>query len=333
MSRKATSSAPSNIALIKYWGARDLDAAIPQNASISMTLEVCRSTTTVRLTEEAGTDVIRLRGQDGEDVTPPPSFQRRFQEHTSRLRDRLGFRGRVEAVTSNSFPSDAGIASSASGFAALAHAVSAAAEVPGSPEELSVRARLSGSGSATRSMMGGFVIWPARSEDDHGPAEQLDLDWGLRDVIALVQSGPKDVSSLDGHQRAPTSRHYAARLAALPERTQALTAALGARDFRALAEITEEEATELHLIAMSSTPPIFYWNPGTLEVIRCVRELRERHGLDCAFTMDAGANVHVICTPESEARVADEVSALPLVHGVIRDRRGDGPRPEPEHLF
>ncbi|NRA94741.1 MAG: diphosphomevalonate decarboxylase [Planctomycetes bacterium] len=334
MSRKATASAPSNIAFIKYWGATDLDHALPANASLSMTLEVCRTTTTVQVHDDDGPDTIRIAPGDGTLTTAPDSFNERFARHLARLRERLGVHGRVEAVTHNSFPSDAGIASSASGFAALAYAISAAFDRLDTPEEMSVRARLSGSGSAARSTFGGYVMWPSDPGAPDSPATQhASPDIDLRDVIALVQGGPKPVSSLEGHRRAATSPHFATRQEHLPERTRRLSDALTGGDFDTFTELLEEETIDLHLVAMSSTPPILYWEPGTLAVIRSVRRLREQDGVPCAFTMDAGANVHVICPPSSEDAVAAAISALPSVHDVIRDRVGSGPRNESEHLF
>lgn len=334
MSRKATASAPSNIAFIKYWGAIELKQALPANPSLSMTLDVCRSTTTVRVHDDDGPDSIKRVDDDGELSDVPGSFQDRFQAHVARLRERLGVAGRIEAATRNTFPSDAGIASSASGFAALAYAVSAAFDRLADPAEMSLRARLSGSGSATRSLLGGYVVWPPRVDEPEGPAVQLaDAAWELRDVIALVQTGPKSVSSLDGHVSAWTSPHFEARRSELPARFDRVAAAVRERDFDALAPALEEEAIELHLIAMSSRPPILYWEPGTLEVIHKVRALRADDDVPCAFTMDAGANVHVICPPEAEDDVAKALGALGSVHDVIRDRVGAGPREESEHLF
>lgn len=334
MSRKATASAPSNIAFIKYWGATDLEHALPANASLSMTLDVCRTTTTVQLHDEEGPDAIRIASDEGTLTTAPESFSQRFARHVERLRERMGVHGRVEAVTRSSFPSDAGIASSASGFAALAYAISAAFDRLDTPEEMSIRARLSGSGSAARSTFGGYVAWPSDPDKPDSPATQYagsDID--LRDVIALVQRDPKHVSSLEGHRRAATSPHFATRQKNLPERMSRLSDALTGGDFDTFTELLEEETIDLHLVAMSSTPPIIYWEPGTLEVLRRVRRLREQDSIPCAFTMDAGANVHVICPPASEDVVAASLGELPSVHGVIRDRVGSGPRSESEHLF
>jgi diphosphomevalonate decarboxylase len=158
------------------------------------------------------------------------------------------------------------------------------------------------------------------------------VDWELRDVIAVVEIGPKVVSSRDGHQRAHTSPYYAKRQELVPGRLDKVREAIKAADLSLLGPVLEEEAIDLHLIAMSSHPPIFYWSPGTVAVLRAVRELRQE-GLQAFATMDAGANVHVICDADSEDDVAERLEDLPAVGFVIRDGVGDGPEYENQHLF
>ncbi len=326
---KATVIAPSNIAFIKYWGARDLDRVGATNPSISMTLSRCVSQTTVQLRAEGEPDEIFLVDEDGRRTPAPPSFASRIQAHLDRLRQWAERQQGLAIATRNSFPASAGIASSASGFAALTLAVVRAFGETPSSAELSDLARRSGSGSATRSVMGGYVEWPAQTHATTlAPADHGDL----RDVIALIETGPKDVSSLDGHRRAPTSPYFERRLTLLPDRLERVREAIRTRDFEALGETIEEEAIDLHLIAMSSKPPIFYWAPGTLTVLEAVRRLRAE-GVPAASTMDAGANVHVICPPASEDAVADRLEAISAVHRVIRDRVGTGPADSQEHLL
>src|SRR6185295_6534599 len=148
--------------------------------------------------------------------------------------------------------------------------------------------------------------------------------WDLRDVIAVVEIGPKTVSSLDGHRRALTSPYYEIRQQLIPGRLEEVRRAIRERDLARLGPVLEEEAVDLHLIAMSSRPPIFYWSPGTLGVLRAVREMRQE-GLGAWATMDAGANVHVICDPEVEDDVVERLEELPVVGFVIRDSVGSGP--------
>jgi diphosphomevalonate decarboxylase len=238
-------------------------------------------------------------------------------------------------ATRNTFPSAAGLASSASGFAALTLAAAGAlGKDDATPAELSRLARSSGSGSAARSVMGGYVEWPAGDGNQGLDAVQLaDAEhWDLRDVIAVVEIGPKAVPSLEGHRRAATSPYLARRLELLPERLDKVRRAIAERDLALLGPVIEEEAVDLHLIAMSSRPPIFYWAPGTVAVLRTVRELRQE-GLAAWATMDAGANVHVICDADSEEDVAERLESMPTVGFVIQDSVGTGPEPDAEHLF
>lgn len=329
----ATAIAPSNIAFIKYWGARDLARAIPENPSLSMTLSACHSRCTVEHLPSGQAHEILWRGQQGFEVAPP-SFADRVAAHLDRLRDWAGVGGSFRVATENSFPSAAGIASSASGFAALTLAVLRALGREVSVAEQSALARSSGSGSASRSVLGGYVMWPVEDAGAESAAGQIlpAEHWDLRDVIALVEKSHKEVSSLDGHRRAHTSPYFEQRQKDLPGRFERLRQALEKRDFASFGEVLEEEAIDLHLIGMSSRPPIFYWKPATLAVLEAVRRLRAE-GIEAASTMDAGANVHVICTAAAEPHVAARLAAVPGVLELIHDRVGSGPSYPAEHLL
>ena len=334
---KATVTAPANIAFIKYWGARDLDRAIPMNTSISMTLEHCVTQCTVETLDHGGEDEVWLAEPDGGFGTPDPDFARRMRAQLDRVRQWAGRKEPLRVATRNTFPTAGGLASSASGFAALTLAAIGAFGKKTSPRDLSLLARRSGSGSACRSVFGGFVEWAANAgngSDEESYARQIaDADhWDLRDVIAVVEIGPKTVSSIEGHKLATTSPYYTKRLELIPDRVERVRKAIRERDLDALGPVIEEEAIDLHLITMSSHPPIFYWSPGSLAVLRAVRELRQE-GLAAWATMDAGANVHVICDADSEDEVAERLEDLPAVGFVIRDGVGPGPEQEEEHLF
>jgi diphosphomevalonate decarboxylase len=331
MTRKVTVVAPSNIALIKYWGTRDRDRTLPFNSSLSMTLRECATRTTVEAIPGQQDDV--LVADDAGQLRPAEGrFAQGVCRHLDRLRSWAGVAQHFRVATRNSFPMGAGMASSASGFAALAMSVTAALEREVSAEQASVLARESGSGSAARSVMGGYVEWP--DEGSEGAAVQVlpAEHWDLRDVIAILDSTEKRVSSREGHRLAETSPYFEPRLHQLPERLEGVRRALQECDFAALAPLVEEEAIDLHLIAMSSRPPIFYWRPGTLIVLEMARALRDT-GIDVCATMDAGANVHLICTPEAEPTVVDSMNSLPEVQRVIRDGVGEGPHLAHEPLF
>jgi len=193
MSDEYTVSVPANIAFIKYWGATDLERAIPCNASISMTLRTCVSHTTVRVLSPGAQDEVWHATEAGL-TAADGAFRDRALAHLERLREWAATDRGLAVATRNSFPAAAGIASS-------------------------ILARRSGSGSASRSVMGGYVQWPD-GDDPEAPARQLApaSHWDLRDVVVLVQIGAKGVSSLDGHTRAASSPHYERRQALLPYR-------------------------------------------------------------------------------------------------------------------
>lgn len=345
MSKKATVRAPSNIAFIKYWGAKDLQRVIPTNPSISMTLDACHTRSTVEHIDADGEHEILWRAQDRGLETAPPAFAERGKRHLDFLRQWSGVGGHFRVATENSFPAAAGIASSASGFSALTLATLAALGREVSMSERSNLSRRSGSGSASRSVMGGYVEWPFGDGDheDAGDNENGEDDchayqlapashWDVRDVVAVVEEGPKATSSLEGHLRAPTSPYFETRLRHLPLRLANVREALERRDFEQLGEAVEAEAIDLHCVAMTSNPAIFYWQPATLTVLEAVREMR-RAGIAAYSTLDAGANVHVICLPESQGAVTEWLAATGVVRRMIHDGVGEGPVVEDEHLF
>jgi len=323
-------ASPANIALIKYWGAVDLERALPLNPSISMTLRECVTVCTAAILPGGGEDLIQIAGADGILADAPGRFARAVAAHLDRLRARAGRDVPIRVATRNTFPTAVGLASSAAGFSALAVAVTRLLGLRLGADELAELARASGSGSAARSVVGGFVEWGMAGAGDSAAIRVLAdaSHWDLRDVIAIVDETPKDVSSREGHRRAPGSPHYAARSAELPRRLEVVRAAIAARDLAAMGDVIEEEAIELHLIAMSSRPPIFYWEPGTLRVLERVRRLRA-DGVPAYATMDAGANVHVLCEPAWEADVQAALVELPDVVRVIRDGVGEGPADAP----
>jgi len=329
---KATVEAPANIALIKYWGAQQFDPVVPAAPSLSMTLRSCRTRTTVQFAPGAQEDDEVLRaGEGGELRSSDEDFRRPVLRYLDRLRRWAGRSGTFRVATRNTFPSRAGLASSASGFAALTLAAARALGRPLDPGPASDLARYSGSGSAARSVWGGYVAWP--SGDDLEASQIAAADhWALRDVVAVVDTSPKAVSSREGHRRATSSPFFETRLDHLDDRRAAVRSALLARNFGRLAPLVEREATELHLIAMSSRPAIYYWRPGTLAVLEAVRNLRSEGVAACA-TMDAGPNVHVLCPPASTDAVTARLRDLPSVDRLIADGVGTGPTTDVAPLF
>lgn len=331
---RVTAIAPSNIAFVKYWGASDLARALPVNQSLSMTLRRCVTRTTVEPLDGAEGDVVLVRSSTGELLPGSTAFTAGVERHLEALRRELGVTGSFRVATENTFPSSAGIASSASGFAALAIAICGALGLEPEPRDLSHLARASGSGSAARSVVGGYVLWPGDPEDAGSPMRQVATarHWELCDDVVVVDTTAKPVSSREGHRRASSSPYFARRLEQLPGRLEAASRAVLDRDLGRLGPILEAEAIDLHLIAMSSVPPIFYWRPQTLEVLERVWDLREE-GVKVWATLDAGPNLHLICEPQDEPAVVEAVEGLTGVRALIRDRVGSGPALTEEHLL
>lgn len=330
--RKATVEAPANIALIKYWGAEQFDPVVPAAPSLSMTLRACRTRTTVQFEADSpgDDDIFRVKNE-GRLAPASDDFRNPIVRYLDRLRTWADRSGTFRVATQNTFPSRAGLASSASGFAALTLAATQALGASVDSGQASDLARHSGSGSAARSVRGGFVEWPR--DEDHRATQIASADhWDLHDLIAVVDTTPKTVSSREGHRRAPSSPFFDTRLNHLDDRRATVRSALLNRDFERFGSLVEREATELHLIAMSSRPPIHYWCPETLAVLEAVRACRSE-GIAACATMDAGPNVHVLCPPASADAVAERLEDLPAVNTLIRDGVGTGPTSDAAPLF
>jgi len=229
---------------------------------------------------------------------------------------------RAEVISENNFPSGAGIASSASAFAALALAGSKAAGLDLSEPALSHLARR-GSGSASRSIPGGFVEWQAGTSDGESFAFSIAEPghWDLVDCIAIVSTAHKKTGSTEGHSLAPTSPLQAARVEDAVRRLDICRKAILERDFEAFASIVELDSDMMHSVMMTSTPALHYWKPASLEVMSCVRQWRVE-GIQVCYTVDAGPNVHVLC-PEAEIRnVEKRLREVKGVSNVLVARAG-----------
>ena len=229
------------------------------------------------------------------------------------IRGMANLHERAEVMSENNFPSGAGIASSASAFAALALAGSKAAGLNLNEQDLSRLARR-GSGSASRSIPGGFVEWQAGTSDEDSFAFSIaESDhWNLVDCIAIVSTSHKKTGSTEGHGIAGTSPLQPARVADAPRRLDICRKAILERDFNTFASIVEFDSDMMHAVMMTSTPALHYWKSESLEVMNCVRQWRAE-GIQACYTVDAGPNVHVIC-PETEAQIVQK--ALREIQGV-----------------
>ncbi|MCB0046227.1 MAG: diphosphomevalonate decarboxylase [Caldilineaceae bacterium] len=328
--QKTTIRAGSNIAFIKYWGVADAAINLPLSNSISMTLDNAHTTTTVEWVERGlERDEIILDGKRLENAAAA-----RLTDHLDRLRAVAGADYRARVMSVNNFPMASGIASSASGFAALTVAGVRALGLELDATRLSALARR-GSGSASRSLFAGFVEWERGADDATSIARQLypPAHWDLRDVVVVVSSAPKHVSSAGGHTLAATSPLNQGRVTSAEAGLSQVRAAIRTRDIDRLGPVIEQDALAMHSVMMTSTPSLLYWQPGTLEVLQAVRAWREFDRLPAYFTIDAGPNVHLICEADTVTPLLERLSALACVKRTIVSGPGPAPYAVDEHLF
>jgi diphosphomevalonate decarboxylase len=303
-----TARANPNIAFIKYWGNTDNDLRLPANGSISMNLDSLETCTTVIFEDSLRSDEIKINGK-----TAGNKAATRVGKMLNEVRNLAGIRLYARVESQNNFPTGAGIASSASAFAALALASTRAAGLLLDEMDLSRLARRS-SGSACRSIPGGFVEWNAGSGDMDSYALSIapSESWALADCIAIINSGQKSIGSTEGHALAWTSPLQDARVKDAPRRLEICRHAILAQDFEALSEIVELDSNLMHAVMMTSRPPLFYWHSTTLTVMQEVRKARAK-GMPVCYTVDAGPNVHVICSGRAGAETAQMVKDIPGV--------------------
>lgn len=305
----ATARAHPNIALVKYWGKRDEELILPVAGSLSLTLDGYPTTTTVRLVEDAPGDRLELGGQlaEGETLT-------RVADFLNRVREMAGSSTHAFVSSHNEAPTAAGLASSASGFAALAVAAAAAYGLDLDTRGASRLARR-GSGSAVRSIVPGVAIWHAGIDDASSYAEPIQApEMGM--VIAMVDEGPKAVSSRDAMRlTAQTSPFFGAWIKSTEETLAQMVDACQAGDFTRIGEITESHALRMHAVIASTMPPIRYLRPASIAIFDAVQALRD-DGIDAYSTADAGPNVAVLVEPGDAERVAAHLSTITGVHNV-----------------
>ena len=313
----ATSLAHPNIAFIKYWGNRDNALRLPANGSISMNLDGLATTTQVTFDGLFTADSLTVNGH----FVSGPGLER-VSTFLDLVRKLAGIDLRAEVISQNNFPTGVGIASSAAAFAALALASSRAAGLDLEPAALSRLARR-GSGSACRSVPGGFVEWLAGTADADSYAISLAPadHWQLADCIVILSTEQKSTGSSEGNTLAGTSLLQTARVEDAPRRLELCRRAILSRDFAAFAEIVELDSNLMHAVMMTSTPPLFYWREATLTVLRSVREAR-LGGWPICSTVDAGPNVHVITEDAEARRVVEFLGGIPGVQKVRLARVG-----------
>jgi len=319
----ATAIACANVALIKYWGKRDVGLNLPATGSISLTLAGLETRTSVVFDADLAADELWLNGTLEKGTTA------RVARILDLVRAAAGLGACARVESENNFPTGAGLASSASGFAALALAASRAAGLALDSAALSTLARR-GSGSAARSLAGGFVELHVGTRTDGADcvAEQiLPSDaWPLAVVVCVTSSAAKSVGSTAGMESTrATSPYWQGWLASAEQDLGAMRRAVLARDLQLVGELAEHSCLKMHALALSTDPALVYWRPATLAVMHEVYALRRR-GVAAYFTIDAGPQVKVLCLPESRDAVAKALVAVPGVERIIHSRPGGAAR-------
>jgi diphosphomevalonate decarboxylase len=306
-----TAHAHPNIALVKYWGKQEKPGNLPATPNLSISLA---GLTTVTHVSDAPSDTFILNSKE----TSDPKLVRWLEA----LRGTFDVPP-LQIDSGNDFPTSAGLASSASGFAALITAINAHCDLGLNQEMCSEWARV-GSASAARSIFGGFVAlvppqWQAipMAKRDH---------WPLEVVVAVTSNEPKSVNSGEGMERSRlTSPYYNAWVRDATTDFAAASEAIERRDFLSLAAVAELNCLKMHSIMLTSQPTLSYWTPASIACLDRVRSLREE-GHDVFFTVDAGPQIKAVCLPASADAVASALSETPGVLEVIRSSLGEGAR-------
>lgn len=314
---QATAIAQPNIALIKYWGKRDVERNLPAVGSISITLRELFTRMRVEFDDTAPQDVLTVNGIQDEKMLP----------RLSACLDRVAGpnRPRASIESTCNFPIAAGLASSASSFAALTVAGAAASGEKLEREQL---ASLAGqaSGSAARSLYGGFVELRNTDQDIEVATIRDAGDWPLSVVVAITESGPKHVGSTEAMEISrKTSPFYSQWIEHQDEDLNTAREAILRRDFEQLAEIAEHNCLKMHSVMWASRPPVVYWNSATMRCLQTIRKL-QGDGVGVFFTIDAGPQVKAVCLPEHADKVRAALDATEGVSDVLLSGLGDAAR-------
>ncbi len=330
---RATIEATPNIAFVKYWGKRDDKRFLPQNSSISATMDHTLTTRTTVVFGDFATDKVWLGGKQADDKT-----LRTAQTVLELVRQKAGTNQKAHVASVNDFPTAAGFASSAAGMAALTVAACKALGLGLSAKEQSIIAR-QGSGSATRSIQGGFVEWLSGHKPDGSDSygQQLfdENHWPtLRNVVAICAPEKKKVSSRAGmKQTVQTSELYAKRLHDLDHTLRIVRNAIAKRDGPVLYEAIMRESLNMHAVMLDTWPPIAYLNDTSRRIIHAVVDYNGDAPAKAGFTFDAGPNAHVFCEKQNVQEVETMLAEIDGVQSILTAGIGAGPRESKEHLL
>lgn len=322
--QRAAAFAPSNIALTKYWGKRDHTLNLPLAPSISVALADLGTLTVVEPQADLEEDALFVDDRPLDDAGM--AKVRRVLDEVRKL---AGSHVKAGIRSINTVATARGLASSASAFAALAMAATKAYGLDLDASTLSRLAR-TGSGSAARSIDGGFVRWQKgeRADGHDSFASQVFAPehWPLRILVAQVHGGRKAVSSTMGMaQSTASSPLFQGWIRQCEVDVEVCQQALADKDLNKLAEVVEGNALAMHGTMLASRPPLVYWQPATVAIIHAVRQMR-RDGAECLFTIDAGASVVVLCSAQDARPVAQTLGQIEGIEQVLQTRVGPGAR-------
>ncbi len=326
---KSTAIANSNTAMIKYWGKYDEKLILPMNSNISMTVDSQNTTTTVEFSKELKEDAVLINGKE-QDGKP----RERVSRHLDLIRNIAKIDLKAKVMSENNFPTAVGLASSASGFAALTLAACSAAGLELDKKQLSIISR-QGSGSSCRSIYGGYVEWmkSEKSEDSYAVqiADENHLD--IRDIAVVISTRKRKIPTREGMRLSmSTSPLYNARLKVVDESLKKVREAIKNKDFTTIGKTAEADCLMMHAVAMTTDPALIYWEPKTLEVMEKVYQWRDE-GLECYFTIDTGANMHIFCLPGSADEIVKRVKEIPGIMDVFVSKPGGEAKLINNHLF
>ncbi len=315
----ASAKAHTNIALAKYWGKIDEQFNLPAVPSLSLTLNALWTQTSVQFDDALPCDHFTLNEQ------PASALQlSRVSALLDRVRTRANITSAARIESFNNFPTASGLASSASGFAALAAAATRAANLDCSLEQLSALARRS-SASAARSVFGGFVDLKAGIVgDDTLSAAPLNIEpWDIVMMVVIVDTTQKAVGSTKGMNHcAATSPYYKEWIHKAPQWHEEVRKGVLARDIERVGQAMEASTFAMHACALAADPALLYWKPITLAVLRHIHDLRQQDQLQAWCTMDAGPHVKVLCSTQTALTLAPLLKSIPGVHNVITSEAG-----------
>ena len=330
---KASSISPINIALVKYWGKRDNDLILPSNSSISMTVNDLFTHTTVDFDDKYTDDIFILN--DKEIERSSKEYEKYIGRFLKIVKKSFGIDLGVKIVTKNNFPTSSGLASSASGFSALATAINSALGLGLNKKELSILSR-QGSGSSARSIYDGFVEWKkgekANGSDSY--AEQIIDDWSnFRIVICVTTEKEKKIKSRVGMaQSVSTSSMYDSWLSSIDEDIYIIRKGIVEKDFSVVGRTAEENCLKMHAVMITTKPSIIYWNNVTIDIIQSVLDWR-RNGLESYFTIDAGPQVKILCTENNVEKIVENCQNINGIKKIIIVKPGKGSKIVNNHLF